>query len=249
MAKLPIIDHKIGGLVIFVDARSVSVVAAHYDDEVFMCGGLLSALAKRHYDLQVYLYFICRPRLASGDLATDKELKTYQDDQLRAARILGIKNINQFTFLFDLEDENIDERELTRLLPGQITDHSDLVITHAMGDLNRDHEAVSRAVAVSTRPYKDGSPKVILGGFVPGSTLSATQPDILVRVDDPSMFAKANAVAAYKCQIQETLITEKHPRSDKGVYRYAQSFTASWHGVGVYAEPFTFLHKPLLLDV
>lgn len=188
----------------------VLVVAAHPDDEVFLCGGTIARHAADGD--RVHVLF-----LADGETA---RLDAYASDALadaraarrdagrRAAAALGAEEPR----FLDLPDNRLDgemlidivkrvERALAEIRP-------EVVYTHHHGDLNQDHGIAHRAVLTACRPSPGQTVRRILAGEAASSTEWASPatggvfaPTAFVDITT-TLEAKLTALAAYESELR-----------------------------------------------
>ncbi|MDB5526931.1 MAG: N-acetylglucosaminyl-phosphatidylinositol de-N-acetylase family protein [Devosia sp.] len=212
--------------------RSALVVAAHPDDEVLGCGGLMAKLADAGTTVQVAF-------LADGVGA--REVGQPDRDQLverraaanAACRILGA----QAPSFGDFPDNRMDSvalLDIVKAVEALIDQHRpDLLLTHHAGDVNIDHRRLHEAVQSACRPQTGHPVRTLLFFEVASSTEWHTPGSSPVFA--PNWFEdisrqldrKLEALAAYERELRAW----PHPRSLKGV-----TSLAHWRGATVGSE-------------
>ena len=153
--------------------RSVLVVAAHPDDEVLGCGGVLASHAAKGDSIHV---LICAEGATSRDSLRDPKARKPQLAALkaaasRAASILGTETPS----MLGLPDNRLDSLPLLDIIKSveAVVEAvaPEIVYTHHAGDLNVDHRIVHQAVVTACRPLP-GSPVRAIYAF---ETLSSTE--------------------------------------------------------------------------
>lgn len=229
---------------ISADFINVLVVAAHPDDEVLGCGGLMSKLADD--GAKVSSLFLA-DGVSSRYEYEQKESWSEELNERRvacrqAAKILG----SQSPIFLDFPDNQLDQIPLLQL-SREIEKHidtlsPDLILTHYSGDLNVDHRKVSEAVITAARPKVEGNPTEIWAFEVPSSTewnaLSGSdfKPTIFIEIQD-HVRRKLDALSAYNFEMREF----PHPRSEKAIMALLE-----WRGSNSglqNAEAFTQLRR------
>jgi LmbE family N-acetylglucosaminyl deacetylase len=134
---------------------NVLVVAAHPDDELLGCGGTSARLAREGHS--VYMAILgegITSRHAARSGADPADLTTLRGCSQRVADLLGVKELslhglpdNRFDTLSLLDVIKVVENLIERWRPAAI-------YTHHGGDLNVDHQVVSRAVLTAARPME-----------------------------------------------------------------------------------------------
>lgn len=205
-------------------AHRVLVVAAHPDDEVLGCGGTIA----RHADLGHRVDIILAGEgITSRDRTRRRavrrsELTRLAQDAKRAATILGAH-----VRLHDFPDNRFDTVPLINLVKMveeavQRTKPT-VVYTHHEGDLNIDHQRLTRAVLTALRPLPDTEIPWLLSFEVASSTeyQSAASPAVFrptIYVDiSKSLDRKCQAMLAYRSEARDY----PHPRSAEALVHQA----------------------------
>ena len=152
---------------------------------------------------------------------------------IKACKIMGAEKPN----FLDFQDNQLDKYPLLKIVKTVekfIKKYSPSVIfSHYSGDLNIDHQIVSKAVVTACRPQKQSTVKNLLFFEIPSSTeWQITKPS---KVFNPNWFEdissvikkKLNALQAYKRELRKW----PHPRSKKGV-----KTLALWRGATIGVE-------------
>lgn len=201
-------------------AERILCVVAHPDDETLMCGGTLAKHALNGDAISVFV-------LADGVLSrTGMDINAAKErhQMLRnACKILGTEDV----WVRAYHDNKMDKYPLLQVIQ-DIETHvmrfkPTIIITHWYGDLNVDHEIVSRAVMTACRPLK-GSPAssihTILMGEAPSSTEWGQQ------CFHPKYFENISSTIEIKMEALECYPTEipafPHPRSMLAIRNLAE---------------------------
>lgn len=226
------------------DFGPVLVVAAHHDDEVLGCGGVLARLARAGHDVHVAILgegATCR--LDDGDEAAKAALARLQQEQARrAAAILGARAVH-FGDLPDNRFDSLPLLDVVRRVEALVREVGpDLVLTHHHGDLNVDHAVTARAVLTAARPLPDRTTRAVLSFEAPSSTEwafglpgSPFRPTLFVDIAE-HLQAKLEALAAYGDEMRPF----PHPRSAEAV-RHLAALRGATAGRTA-AEAFEILH-------
>ncbi len=216
----------------------ILVTAAHPDDEALGCGGVIAAHAARGD--QVDILFVADGETARSDSSADR-IARRRDDARHAAGALGA---NAPRFL-DFPDNRLDTIPLLNIIKAmeQVLSgvQPELVYTHHAGDLNVDHEVVSRATLTLYRPLPGSSIRAIRGYEVLSSS-HWTDPSKAfnpVHFVDIGRFLPAK-LAALDCYGDE-IRAFPHARSREAVVALAQ-FRGAAMGLEA-AEAFTVLRQ------
>lgn len=210
-------------------SNSVVVVAAHPDDEVLGCGGTLARMVNEGRSVHLLI-------LADGETSrTDDfdaplisaKLAFRQSAAEKAAKILGATSLE----VLALPDNRLDSLvllDVVKQIEAFIQRHKpSTLFTHHAGDLNIDHQVVSRAVVTACRPLPGHSVKELLFFEVPSST--EWRPASSVESFVPNWFVDISTTLPKKLQALEAYESEirafPHPRSLKAV-----NALATWRG-------------------
>lgn len=220
---------------------TVLVVAAHPDDEILGCGGVINKFKKQGVDS----YVLILTDGALGRYSKNKKLalKKYA---LAANKIIGTRRV----FFGNFPNQMLDMVCLTKVakvIEKHIdTLNIDCLFTHHAGDLNKDHRIVYEASVIAARPIPKQRVKVLYTYSVPSSTEwnEYEKDDIFI----PNVFVdisqeigeKIRAMRCYKSECK----SYPHPRSLKGIRAYAK-----YHGLALgleYCEPFKLIRTLML---
>jgi len=204
---------------------NVLVVAAHPDDELLGCGGTTARLAREGHSVYVAILGEgITSRHAQRDNSDSEQLRHLRDCSQRVADLLGVKHLslhglpdNRFDSLHLLDVVKLIEELVERWQPTA-------VYTHHGGDLNIDHQVVSRAVLTAVRPM-EGRPVKELHMFeIPSSTEWAFQqlapafkPNLFVNIED-TLSLKLEGMLQYHSEVRKF----PHPRSPEALTAIAQ---------------------------
>ena len=200
--------------------KKLLVIAAHPDDEVYGCGGLISKI--KNAGGKIFVLFLTNgttkdfsPRGKSLETEREKEIedvaKFLKYDGYKIAfpgddYHLKLDQVPQKDLIHEIErGENIS---LEALKP-------DIVAFHNQGDYNQDHVAVAQAAFAACRPAlpKDKfGPKIILTYEEPMDIWTygpANKLNFYVEVSTHDINNKLKALQLYKSQMKK----RGHPRS------------------------------------
>ena len=152
--------------------KSVLVVAAHPDDEILGCGGIIAKHSEKNDDVHVLI-------AAEGHSARSRHERNSEDLDIinhlkvcakKANRLLGAKSID-FLDLADNRLDSLDRLDLIQKLESVVIRHNpDIVYVHHLGDLNIDHRRLHEAVLTACRPIPGQSVRQILSYEIMSST-------------------------------------------------------------------------------
>lgn len=192
----------------------VLVIAAHPDDEVMGCGGVM-ALHRQAGDPVRVVILAGRSEAESGYGCPQGAF---------AAKALAVLDVRDVVLL-GLPDQRLDampQLDLIQRIERQVEEFQPtLVLGHHGADVNQDHRAAFSAMLVATRPTRS-SIRVVLTFEVPSSTEWASPrtfaPDTYVDIADV-LTLKLKALAEYGPELRPF----PHPRSIEALEHKARS--------------------------
>ena len=228
------------------DHQKILVIAAHPDDEVLGCGGLIARQAQFGAEIKVLI-------LATGK--TSRHIEAPENDEAEIAKLydesrhaLSILGVNAEHIVFgNFPDQKLDtlpNLELIHFMKNHIQSFMpDSVYTHHRGDYNSDHQIVFDAVVFACRPYLgEHFPTELYSFEVLSSTewayqgINSFQPTMYYDIS-ATIELKKQAMAAYNSELR----AYPHPRSVESVENLAKM-----RGNQVskyYAEAFELIRK------
>lgn len=199
---------------------NVLVIAAHPDDEVIGAGGAMALHATRGDEVHALILTegASAQYPGQGHLITQKKREAAS-----AAELIGVKSLT-FSDLPDMKLDTLPIVEVNRPIEAKIAElRPEVVYTHFVGDLNRDHRIVFEATMVATRGERQLPLRRVLSYEVP-CTLSHASP--VGREFCPNVFAdigevwerKIAAMKAYQSEVRDY----PHPRSLDALVAWAK---------------------------
>jgi len=196
----------------------ILIVAAHPDDEVLGCGGVMARFAAQGSQVFTLILGEGATSRDKGDAAGVERLRV---DAAKANEILGVKEL----FFGGLADNAFDSVRLLDVIKKVEEVKAKLsptaVFTHWAGDLNIDHKITNQAVLTAFRPMQGEACRDIFAFY----TLSSSEwnfPNVFA----PNAFfdisktlnAKLDAMAVYSGELRNA----PHPRSLEGIQNLAR---------------------------
>ena len=204
---------------------NILAVGAHPDDIEIGCGGTLIKYVRRGHS--VFLLLITK-----GEKGGD--IETRYEEQLRAAEIIGAKDI----FWGDYQDTELigKGRDIINTVENHLDlVNPDLIFVNFFDDTHQDHRRVNQSVLSATRYVKN-----VLFYEVP--TTSNFVPHVFVDISE-TLEGKIRALEAHQSQVMKTNI------EDLSIVEIARS-AATFRGIQgrvKYAEAFSALR--LFMDI
>lgn len=202
--------------------KNVLIIAAHPDDEILGCGGLMAKLSSQRVKVSVALLTGgIRSRYTKTNAKMDRELTLIRKHALAANKLVGVKEKD--VHFLGYEDQKLDTvplLDLTKSLKDLVSAiRPQDVYTHNPGDYNKDHRVCYEATLVATRVSPgEFSPEKLFCYEVLSSTersfgsLGGFKPNTYVDIRN-QVKRKQKAMAAYKTELRKY----PHPRSVEGV--------------------------------
>lgn len=204
---------------------NVLVVAAHPDDELLGCGGTAARLAREGHS--VYMSILgegITSRSNKREQADPSALSSLKQCSQQVADLLGVKELT----LHGLPDNRFDSLPLLDVVKvvEQLVDRwrPEAMYTHHGGDLNVDHQVVSRAVLTATRPVAGHPVRELYMFEIASSTEWAFQqlapvfkPNVFVNIEE-TLSLKLRGMQLYESEAREF----PHPRSNAALTSIAQ---------------------------
>jgi LmbE family N-acetylglucosaminyl deacetylase len=190
-------------------------IAAHPDDEVLGCGGVLALHARRGEPVTIAI--VCE----GESLRYGPEGVGQNDHIQRAAAKLGCQSVRHLRFA----DQALDTMRLTDIIaPLEMIVREvrpRVVYAQYGGDVNRDHQILFQAILVATRPTE-----TYLEAVYAYDTASSTEwayprtfvPDTWIDIS-ATLDAKLAAMACYESELRPY----PHPRSLKALEHRARA--------------------------
>lgn len=217
----------------FLNSKTLLVIAAHPDDEVLGCGGTMARAADA--GAQVHVLFLADgigARHANKEAESPEELAR-EASAREACAILGA-NPPMFGQFPDNAMDTVSRLEVTKTIEETIARLApDTILTHHAGDVNIDHRRIHEAVITACRP-QPGHPVQTIAFFeVASSTewqaahsLPAFVPNVFVDIST-TLERKEAALESYAQEMRAW----PHARSIR-----ALSHLARWRGATVGVE-------------
>ena len=223
--------------------NKVLIIAAHPDDEVLGCGGLISKFKKLNVEFKVL--FIaegssCRFEKIEGS-EVQEAIKVRSKAAKEAMSFLGIKDYEFFDFPCGRLDQ-IPIIEINKIIEKTISEFNpDTIFTHSYLDCNNDHKIVYNSTLISSRP----TPKNKILRLYSYEVLSSSewnfgdqfQPNFFVTLNNEDLQMKIDSLKIYSLEIGKY----PFPRSEQGVKTLAM-FRGMQAGVN-YAEAFKLIRE------
>lgn len=214
--------------------KKVLIVVAHPDDEAYGCGGTLFKFRKQ------WLTNLCI-FTDGGNIKVGKTKECVKN----VSKILEIEHVNYLEWGIDQRLDILPLKQLVSEIDIMIDIYApELVITHSLTDLNRDHRIIAEAVMVSTRPKPEHPVKEVWAMEILSATnwsfeeFGTFKPNLFVSLSEKELAAKSGIIETYSLELEKE---ENHARSIPSIIT---SQINRGHTVGVpYAEAFKIIRR------
>lgn len=201
----------------------VLAIGAHPDDVELAAGATLAKHADAGDDVYI-LVLTCGVTSRYGYMVQfqnprepriPEQIAMLKGHAAKASEIIGAE-----LRILDFPDQGLDQIAAL-LLTQTIESHiklvkPDVVYTHSLGDVNKDHRIVAECTAVATRPLPGSTVRRVLAYEVSGSG-ALPHPNVFVSVEGEPMKRKCEALERYTSEMREP----PHPRSMEGILALA----------------------------
>lgn len=193
--------------------KRILVIVAHPDDELLGCGGTVALHAQNGDHVKIII-------LCEGESMRVQDAEEKRSATEEAIRILGAESAVCIGF----PDQHLDILPIVDVITPiekAVRDFQpNIVYTHSMADVNKDHQVVFEAALVALRPKYEFIEE-IYSFYTVGATEwgypRAFEPDTWIGFDERVMKKKLDAFACYKTEICEY----PHPRSPEAIKNLA----------------------------
>ena len=188
--------------------KKALILAAHPDDETLGCGATIHKLSQEGYDIQLLTF-------TDGVSSRNNNEKNRNPKLESVSNILGISKYTAGNFPDNAMD-SIPLLNLCKFIEENVDYIPDVIFTHFIGDLNIDHQLVTKAVLTAFRPQYGNKIK-IYSYYVPSSTdynpLSHFNGNSYFKLNKENINAKLEALKHYDKEMREY----PHTRSYKNI--------------------------------
>jgi LmbE family N-acetylglucosaminyl deacetylase len=213
--------------------NKVLVVAAHPDDEVLGCAGVIA----KHISNGDTVHILFMSNGVSSRNASNQDIKDRQLSAQNAADFLGVISIRQLDFP-DNKMDTVAILDVVQSINVVIDEmQPNIIYTHHIGDLNIDHQVTHKAVMTACRPQPNSCVREIYAFEILSSTewqtpgVTPFSPNVFVDITD-YIDIKKQVLEIYSKEMRQS----PHSRSIDNVIRLNMLRGSS---IGVdYAEAF-----------
>ena len=226
--------------------KKILIVAAHPDDDILGCGGIISKYQSRGVIFKIL--FIGEGSTARFEDIDSKEAKDaieYRNSlALKALKFLKVKDI-EFNNLVCGKLDQVPIIEINKIIEKNIKDFApDTILTHSPADANNDHKIVFNATIMATRPGAINHVKKLMSFEVLSSSewafTETFKPNYFEELNQDQVDSKWHALSMYESEVKKY----PFPRSKEGIetlakYRGMQAgvkFAEAYHIIRVFKK-------------
>jgi LmbE family N-acetylglucosaminyl deacetylase len=213
------------------------IIAAHPDDEILGCGGIINKYGQEQD------FFVLIMTNGADSRYDDSMANILRDNAIKANKYIGTKEV----FFESFSDQKLDTYPLVDIIKTVEKYIKELkpqkVFTQHIGDLNKDHETLAKAVFTATRPVVGQIVREVYSYCVPSSTEwnfiqgeNVFIPNIYVDIAK-QLENKIEAMKFYESECRPY----PHPRSPEAIRTYSKYMGINV-GLGC-AESFKLIRK------
>ena len=218
--------------------KKILIVAAHPDDEILGCGGLISKYQSKGVIFKIlFIGEGSSCRFADvDDEAVKSTIANRNFQALKALKYLKITDV-EFSNLACGRFDQIPIIEINKIIEKNINDFApDTVLTHSPSDVNNDHKIVCNSTLMATRPGAQNHVKKLMSFEVLSSSewsfIDTFKPNYFEELDDYHVESKCHALSIYESEVKDY----PFPRSNEGIralammrgmqsgFKYAEAF-------------------------
>ena len=219
--------------------NKILILAAHPDDEILGCGGLMAKYLEKNVEFRVV--FIGEGSSCRFDLSQIVEIdKAIQNRNKSAINAMDNIGIRDFKF-FDLPCGRFDTIpiiEINKIIESEIREFKpEAIFTHSKKDVNKDHRLVHESTIMATRPWTSNFIPSVYSYEVPSSSEwnfeDSFWPNYFIEINELQLEKKIHAFSMYKDEMRnypfprskEGLKTMAMYRGIQSGFKYAEAFT------------------------
>ena len=226
-----------------MNIKTILIVAAHPDDEILGCGGLIARSISEGCKIKV-LFLGEGSTCRFDDVDSEQAKLAVQKRNDNAVLALQELGVDDFDFI-NLPCGRFDQTpilKINKILERVIRDfRPDAVFTHSEHDSNNDHRIVFRSTIMATRPCGEHIVKKLFSYEVPSSSewgyVEAFRPNYFFSLTENELYKKWKALEHYEGETREY----PFPRSRTGIYNLARQ-RGMQSGVS-YAEAYLLIRE------
>lgn len=223
--------------------KKALVIAAHPDDEVLGCGGIISKYRSKNVEFMVVFIgegSTCR----YDDISSESAKEAIRQRASSAERAMNVLRVENYQF-HNLPCGRLDQVpiiSINKIIEAAVLEFDpDTVFTHSSNDVNNDHRIVFNATVMATRPVGDLPIKRVFSYEVPSSSewafASSFAPNYFEQITEANLSQKWEALSAYSSEVKDY----PFPRSEEGL-RVAAKMRGMQAGF-TFAEAFCLIRE------
>ena len=223
--------------------KKILIIAAHPDDDILGCGGLISKYQSKGVTFKILFIgegSTCRFE-DPGSKEAKSEIEKRNFSALNALKYLKVKDI-EFSNLECGRLDQIPIIEINKIIEKNIISFTpDTVLTHSPYDANNDHKIVFNATIMATRPGANNHVKTLMSFEILSSSewayIDTFKPNYFEELNESNIEAKSKALSIYETEVKDF----PFPRSNEGIRTLAMM--RGMQSGFKYAEAFNLIRK------
>lgn len=226
--------------------KRILIVAAHPDDDVLGCGGLIAKYSQQQM-VDFKIIFMAEGTTCRYDfdkIESPQALKEIEKRELYAKNALAVLNISKYNF-YKFPCGRLDMIpliDLGKTIENEIKEFKpDTIFTHSHNDVNNDHKKVFQAVLQATRPGAQNLVKRVYSFEVLSSSewnyVENFKPNFFVSLELEHVTTKINALTEYTTEVKAF----PFPRSSEGILTLAKR--RGMQSAAEFAEAFQLIRE------
>ena len=203
-----------------IDKSKILVIAAHPNDDILGCGGLMAKYSKKCRFNILFIAEGVSARFDKDKIKSDdckEKINARKSNCIDALNLLGIND----PIFIDYPCGRLDTIpiiEINKKIEEAISIYNpDVILTHSPTDCNNDHRLIYKSVMMATRPGGLSSVNIVANFEINSSTEwnfgDEFCPNFFEGLSDEHLQLKLDALSKYVDEIRPST----HPRSIEGV--------------------------------
>jgi LmbE family N-acetylglucosaminyl deacetylase len=205
--------------------KRVLIIAAHPDDEILGCGGLISKYQPEGVKFKI-LFIGEGSTCRYEDFRCEEGVSDIKERTVSVAKAMTILNIQDFE-LHDLPCGRLDQIpiiKINKIIENAIRSFEpDTVLTHSPYDANNDHKIVFNSTIMATRPGAQNHVNKLMSYEVLSSSewafVNTFTPNYFEELSENNVSLKWKALEAYESEVK----SYPFPRSLEGIRSLAMN--------------------------
>lgn len=176
-------------------------IFAHPDDEAYGPAGTIAKIAQNH---QVVVVSLCQGNRPGSEDVSEDRIKTFN----KSCKLLGATPV-----ILDFSDCRLEYASTLEAIELLIREHNpEVVYTHSVADVHKDHRLVAECCLVACRPTINSNVRSLISCEMPSSTPWAFGQ--ITPSFNPTLYTDVSEFIDLKRKVLELYHTEVYPAPD-----------------------------------